>query len=214
MIKLDPLKPYITKRVNGITPEIDQAFQSIGVDCCLKLVEASQRIFDLIFPISAKFHLVIFCVFDTAAILCSALIHDKARSLPQRHQVVQAIETALTMLEQSGLITKIGAMSYKIISTLVAALPLSSQERQVLSIIPPLRQPEHPNQPLSDTMIASDSFSDNTSSNTNATTFPSTEITEPVAYTYSPLLEIGTFHRNPHFNQLALVTLMEWTLAN
>jgi hypothetical protein len=144
MIKLDLLKPYIIKRVNGITPEIDQAFQSIGVDCCLKLMEASQRIFDLIFPITAKFHLVIFCVFDTAAILCSALIHDKARSLPQRHQVVQAIETALTMLEQFSLITKIGAMSYKIISTLVAALPLSSQERHVLSIIPPLRQPEHP----------------------------------------------------------------------
>jgi hypothetical protein len=126
MIKLDPLKPYITKRVNGFTPEINQAFQTIGIDCCLKLMEASQRIFDVVFPISAKFHLVIFCIFDTAAILCSALIHDKARSLPQRHQVIKAIDTALTMLEQFSLITETGAISYKIISTLVAALPISS----------------------------------------------------------------------------------------
>jgi hypothetical protein len=207
MIKLGPLKPYITKIVNGITPEIDQAFQSIGVDCCLKLMEASQRIFDLIFPISAKFHLVIFCIFDTAAILCSALIHDKARSLPQRHQVVKAIETALTMLEQFSLITNTGAMSYKIISTLVAGLPLSSQERQVLSSIPPLRQPEHPNQPLPETMVASDSFSDSTSSNTNMTTFPSTEITEPAAYTYTPTVGNWHFPQDPTFQSTSLSDL-------
>lgn len=209
MIKLDPLKPYITKRVNGVAPEIDQAFQSMGVDCCLKLMEASQRMFDLLFPISAKFHLVIFCVFDTAAILCSALIHDKARSLPQRRQVVKAIETALTMLEQFSLVTKIGAMSYKIISTLVAALPLSSHERQVLPIISPLRQPGQTNQPLPDTLAASDILSGSNSSNTDAATFPSTEITEPAAYTSMSTIGNRQFPQDPTFPSTSLSELDE-----
>lgn len=207
MIKLDPLKPYITKRVNEFTPEINQAFQTVGIDCCLKLMEVSQKIFDVIFPISAKFHLVIFCIFDTAVILCSALIHDKARSLPQRHQVIKAIDTALTMLEQFSLITETGAMSYKIISTLVAALPISSQERQALSVVPPLKQSEHPNEPLSEPLVASDSFSDSGSSNTNATTFPSTEKTKPAAYTHTSTGGNWQVPEDPIFQSISLSDL-------
>ncbi|KAL2009930.1 hypothetical protein VTN00DRAFT_5737 [Thermoascus crustaceus] len=100
-----------------------------AVDRSLKLMDASRRLFECIFPATADFHFAIFLIFDTAAFLCSAIIHDNNRSLPQRGKVVEAIGLGVGMMERLRQLTKNGAICYAILSKLVANLSLSSEER-------------------------------------------------------------------------------------
>ncbi|OCL03858.1 hypothetical protein AOQ84DRAFT_442453 [Glonium stellatum] len=139
MIKLHPLKPYLTKRADLNVPGIPENFRVAGIDCCLKLLSVSRQLFDLEFPLNAKFHMAVFCIFDTAAILCSAIIHDSRGCLPQRSDVLKAIIVALDILQQLSHTTKTGEMSYSFLSKLVTALPLSQEERSLSDSKPPKR---------------------------------------------------------------------------
>lgn len=108
------------------------------------------------------------------------------------------------MLQQFSLITKTGELSYKIISTLVAALPLSTQERRVFSMILVISQAEQTNQPLRETLVASDSFSGSTSNNSDRTAAPSTETIEPVANPSTFTLGNCEFPQDPIFHATSL----------
>lgn len=144
MMKLDPLKPYLVKKVNIATPCVENDLRALGVDCSLKLIGAARKVFDLLFPDNEKSHYVVFyvvfCAFDTAAILCSALIHDNTCTLPQRQNIREAIDEALFILEKLSDFVKIAAMSYNILSRLVVALPKSSP----ITTLSSLESPETP----------------------------------------------------------------------
>lgn len=126
---LSPLKPYLTARIDPGMSDIERSLRPTAVSCSLKLMGASRRLFDCIFPFNPKFHFVVFLIFDTAAFLCSAVIHDYSRSLPQRDNVVEAIGMGLNMIEQVRHITKTGTICYAILTKLVANLSVSSLER-------------------------------------------------------------------------------------
>ncbi|KIW93201.1 uncharacterized protein Z519_05806 [Cladophialophora bantiana CBS 173.52] len=50
-----PLKPYLTKSLPRTeVPNTEAKLPAIGVDCCLKLLDSAQRLFDLLFPTGAK----------------------------------------------------------------------------------------------------------------------------------------------------------------
>ncbi|KAI1526169.1 Fungal-trans domain containing protein [Pyrenophora tritici-repentis] len=110
--KLDFLKPYLTRERRDKITDRDDEFRRKGIDVALDLLKVARKLFDHEFPINAKFHMVVFCVFDTATLLCSAIIHDRDRVLPHREEVVDAIENSLDMLHQLSLTTKLGASSY------------------------------------------------------------------------------------------------------
>ncbi|KAF2662121.1 hypothetical protein K491DRAFT_700446 [Lophiostoma macrostomum CBS 122681] len=127
MTQLDFLKPYLTRSPEDPISSHDDEFRFMGVDLSLRLLEVARALFDHEFPINAKFHLVVFCIFDTATILCSAIIHDQNNSLPRRDEVMDAVEKALDMLHQLSLTTKIGASSYSFLFKLVQATPILSR---------------------------------------------------------------------------------------
>ncbi|KAF2185486.1 hypothetical protein K469DRAFT_575932 [Zopfia rhizophila CBS 207.26] len=127
MTMFDPLKPYLTQAPGTETSHSASYFRNTGVDTGLKLLAAARLLFDHEFPINAKFHFIVFCLFDTAAILCSAIIHDREENLPRRDEVMDAVERSLDMLHQLSLTTKIGALSYKYLFKLVQAAPILSQ---------------------------------------------------------------------------------------
>lgn len=129
MVKLNPLKPYLTKSFNGEFSPQEKRFRELGVDCCLKLLDACHHLYNLEPSYSAKFHLVIFCTFDSATVLCSAILHDKQRDLPQRTQVLEAISSALRTLRILSAHGKPSQMAYHFLAKLVKALPLSYEEQ-------------------------------------------------------------------------------------
>jgi hypothetical protein len=121
--RLDFLKPYLAGDPRDPKNSEDAIFRKFGVELGLELLTVARLLFDHEFPINAKFHMVVFCIFDTATILCSAIIHDVDHVLPHREKVMDAIESALGMLHQLSLTTKLGASSYCFLLKLVNATP-------------------------------------------------------------------------------------------
>lgn len=131
LTQLDFLKPYLTRSPRDVPVSHDSDFRHMGIDLSLKLLQAGRRLFDHEFPINTRFHLAVFAIFDTATILCSAIIHDIDKSLPRRDEVMDAIDGALDMLHQLSLTTKIGASSYSFLSKLVLATPELSRHAPI-----------------------------------------------------------------------------------
>ncbi|KAF2872342.1 hypothetical protein BDV95DRAFT_491779 [Massariosphaeria phaeospora] len=127
---LDFMKTYLTRDPRQLTSPNDCEFRKLGVELALKQLVVSRRLFDHEFPINAKFHLVVFSLFDTATILCSAIIHDVDKTLPHREEIMDAIDTTLDMLHQLSLTTKIGASSYRFLLHLVQAAPALAKHKK------------------------------------------------------------------------------------
>jgi hypothetical protein len=120
---LDFLKPYLTRDRNDKLTDNDDEFRKRGINIALRLLGVARNLFDHEFPINAKFHMVVFSIFDTATLLCSAIIHNHDHALPQRQEVMDVIESSLGMLHQLSLTTKLGASSYNFLYKLVQATP-------------------------------------------------------------------------------------------
>lgn len=127
MTMLLPFKAFLAKSYTAQSSEKDKAHRATAVDISLRLMEASQRLFDHVLPLNAKFHVVTFLIFDTAAYLCAAMIHDKGHSLPQRERVTQAIALACSLMERLATVTKTGAFCYPVLMKLAKSLPTSSK---------------------------------------------------------------------------------------
>ncbi|KAF2127446.1 hypothetical protein P153DRAFT_377670 [Dothidotthia symphoricarpi CBS 119687] len=117
------LKPYLTRTRDETTTDQDDEFRRMGVNIALLALGVAQELFNYEFPINAKFHMVVFSIFDTATILCSAIIHDRGCVLPRRDDIMNIIESSLDMLYQLSLTTKLGAASYNFLYKLVQATP-------------------------------------------------------------------------------------------
>ncbi|KAJ5314254.1 uncharacterized protein N7443_001138 [Penicillium atrosanguineum] len=122
MMMLLPFKSYLTRTFNSESTEVDRGRRVTAIDIALHLMEVSRLLFDHIFPLNAKFHLITFLIFDTAAFLCSAMIHDKDRTLPRCDNVIQAIGLACTLMEKLAPITKTAAICYPVLSRLAKSL--------------------------------------------------------------------------------------------
>lgn len=130
--KLDFLKPFLTRARDDKKTDQDDEFRAMGVKLALDVLEVARRLFDHEFPINAKFHMVVFSIFDTSTILCSAIIHDKEHYLARRGEVVDAINGSLDRLHQLSLSTKLGASSYAFLYKLVQShAELSNGNREV-----------------------------------------------------------------------------------
>jgi hypothetical protein len=127
MTMLVPFKAFLTKTFDSQSSETDRELRSTAVDIAVHLMDVSHRLFDHVYPLNAKFHLVTFLIFDTAAFLCSAMIHDKDRSLPQRDNIIQKISLACSLMQKLAQVTKTGAICYPVLVRLAKSLSSSSK---------------------------------------------------------------------------------------
>ncbi|KAL6158368.1 hypothetical protein ACJQWK_03872 [Exserohilum turcicum] len=128
---LDFFKIYLTRERSDKLTDRDDEFRKKGVVIALRLLKDAHKLFEHEFPINAKFHMVVFCIFDTSTVLCSAMIHDREHMLPHREKIVNIIDTSLNMLHQLSLTSKLGATSYIFLSKLVQATPTLSRHAPV-----------------------------------------------------------------------------------
>lgn len=103
----------------------------MGIDIALRLLKVARDLFDHDFPINARFHMIVFSIFDTATLLCSAIIHDQDHVLPHREEVMDVIASALDMLHELSHITKLGSSSYNFLHKLVQATPELSRNSPI-----------------------------------------------------------------------------------
>lgn len=116
----------LTKTFDGQGEEPDMALCKTAVDIDIPLIDLSHQLFEHVYLINAKFHLATFLVFDTAAFLCSAMIYDKNRSLPQRETIIQNIGLARSLMQKLAQVTKTGAICYPALVRLAKSVSTSS----------------------------------------------------------------------------------------
>lgn len=112
---MDPIRPYLARRMTRDSPKDQQMIRQQGVDYTLKLMERLQAFFEHLYPHDAKFHFVLFSIFDTAAVICSALMHDEDKSLYRRQDMILCMEEAISMLKRLVNVTKTAKTSYEIL---------------------------------------------------------------------------------------------------
>ncbi|KAM3528954.1 hypothetical protein NHJ13051_002100 [Beauveria bassiana] len=115
---IDPLRAYMARRMTANSHPDDLRIRDQGIIYTMKLMSALTAFFDFLYPKDAKFHWARFSIFDTAAVLCSAILHDEDHCIPNRHEILIAIESARSMLERLALETRTAKTSFEILSKL------------------------------------------------------------------------------------------------
>ncbi|WAO83982.1 Zn(2)-C6 fungal-type domain-containing protein [Fusarium falciforme] len=120
---LDPIRAFLARPFTIRSSEAELQIRSDGIDYCLELMVSLRGFFDHVYPRDAKFHFVLFCIFDTSTVLCSAVLHDEHHTLPRRDDVFKAIDEAHAMLQRLRMVTKSAKTSYGILTRIVQRLP-------------------------------------------------------------------------------------------
>ncbi|KAH6983340.1 hypothetical protein BKA56DRAFT_655843 [Ilyonectria sp. MPI-CAGE-AT-0026] len=118
-IALGPFRGYMAKRMTKDTPEIELKFRRDGIAYALKLMDSVQRFFQYVWARDSTFHFVPFCIFDTAALLCSAVLHDQDGKLARQDNIIDAVDIALITLRQLRTATDTAKTPYDVLRRLV-----------------------------------------------------------------------------------------------
>ncbi|RAK97109.1 uncharacterized protein BO80DRAFT_428451 [Aspergillus ibericus CBS 121593] len=149
MVMFMPLKQCLTIDADPSKPSLEKSLQPAAVDCATKVMDSARALLAHMLPASGKFHFAPFLIFDTAAFLCSAIIHDRARNLAHRDKALETIGIGLDALEQISQTTKAGATCYSVLARLTGRMPLSPEEKALLSSRTPEGSLEGPQTPPS-----------------------------------------------------------------
>ncbi|KJZ71699.1 hypothetical protein HIM_08896 [Hirsutella minnesotensis 3608] len=134
---LEPIRPYLARPMTANTAPAELQIRSNGIDYCLRLMSALYAFFNHVYPRDAKYHYVLFCIFDLAAILCSTVMHDEDKSTPRRDEILGAIDGAVAMLRRLNDATKMAKASYDVL------LRVSQRVIQSCTSPPPDSAPNH-----------------------------------------------------------------------
>ncbi|KAG6001197.1 hypothetical protein E4U21_004618 [Claviceps maximensis] len=120
---LEPFRAYLTKPLSKHSPSDEVKIRSDGINYALRLIKSLHDFFDHVYPRDANFHFVLFCIFDTAAVLCSALMHDQDCSIPHQNDIFGEIDKAVAMLKRLNTVTKTARTSYEVLVKVAQRIP-------------------------------------------------------------------------------------------
>ncbi|OAQ90877.1 fungal specific transcription factor [Purpureocillium lilacinum] len=123
LLILNPIRHYMVKSYSWDSPPEELQVRAVGIDYSLKLMKTLRSWVDRIYNRDGRLHFVIFSIFDTAAILCTAIIKDHERTISNREAIVDAVTDAVAMLQQLNSISKTSKTSYDLLERLVRRLP-------------------------------------------------------------------------------------------
>ncbi|KAJ6782043.1 hypothetical protein PWT90_03861 [Aphanocladium album] len=115
---LDPLRAYMARRMTANSPPDDLRIREDAISYTLKLMSTLSEFFDFLYPKDAKFHWALFSIFDTAAVLCSVILHDEDHYISRRQEIIMSINSARSMLERLAAETRTAKTSSEILSRL------------------------------------------------------------------------------------------------
>ncbi|KAH7225221.1 trascription factor [Fusarium oxysporum] len=116
---LDPLRVRLATSIDTKTAsKIEFQIRTDGIDYALKLMAVLRGFFNHVWPRDAKFHFVIFSIFDTSALYSSILVHDEDGSVPKRQEMLDSFDMAVDMIKHLRTIAPNFQLYYKILHRL------------------------------------------------------------------------------------------------
>lgn len=130
LLILNPIRHYMVKSYTSDSPPEELSIRATGVFYSLKLMTTLRRWVDKIYNRDGRLHFIVFSIFDTAAILCTAIIKDSDHMMEGRDGILYAIDDAVAMLRCLNQISKTSKTSYDLLERLVRRLPSPTASRQ------------------------------------------------------------------------------------
>lgn len=97
---LSPIRHFLATRITPETPQDILQIRQSGVNYALNLMQALHNFHSHVWPHDAKYHLVLFRIFDTTAVLASIIIHDHEGTVELRQDILAAITNAFNMMKR------------------------------------------------------------------------------------------------------------------
>ncbi|KAG6016042.1 hypothetical protein E4U43_004305 [Claviceps pusilla] len=123
LLILNPIRHYMVKQYTWESPLDELKIREVGIWYSLKLMKTLRLWVDKVYNRDGRLHFIIFSIFDTAAMLCTALLKDNERTITNRQEILLAIGDAVDMLKKLNTISKTSKTSYDILERLVMRLP-------------------------------------------------------------------------------------------
>lgn len=124
---LDPMRAFLAKPMSRAAPAAELQIRTDGVNYALNLMKALYGFFNHVYPRDPKYHFVLFAIFDTSAVLCSALLHDRDASIARREDMTAAIQSSIRMLQRLSWYLKSAKMSHQVLSRLAQKVLKASE---------------------------------------------------------------------------------------
>lgn len=101
MARLTPLKRVLTASSNATTHQQSRSMdlKRLSVRLCIECMDMGLALHRAVHPLRGNFHFVIFVLFDTATVMCSAILHDSGNDLPERPALLKKAHEALHALD-------------------------------------------------------------------------------------------------------------------
>ncbi|GAB0135631.1 hypothetical protein EsDP_00003962 [Epichloe bromicola] len=135
LLILNPIRHYMVKQYTWESPHDELKIRDVGIWYSLKLMKTLRLWVDKVYNRDGRLHFIVFSIFDTAAMLCTAVLKDTEQTIVNRQQILPAIGDAVDMLRKLNTISKTSKTSYDILERLVRRLPenvpRNGSERQV-----------------------------------------------------------------------------------
>lgn len=119
----NPIRSYMVKAYTWESPHEDMEIRNVGVYYSLVLIQTLRKWVDRISSRDGRLHFIIFSIFDTAAMLCTAMIKDDAKTLPRGEEIVTSISHSNIMLTKLISVSKTAKVSRDILNRLSRKLP-------------------------------------------------------------------------------------------
>lgn len=127
LMVLNPIRTYMAKSFNKSSPADELKIREDGVYYSIRNLETTTQWTQYASHRDGRYHFIIFSLFDTASVLCAAIIKDEDLSIPRRDECLAGIENAVATLRRINSLSKTAKTSYDILTRLVRRLPRSSQ---------------------------------------------------------------------------------------
>lgn len=123
LLILNPIRHYMVKQYTWDSPADELEIRAVGIWYSLKLMETMRQWVEKVYNRDGRLHFIIFSIFDTAAILCTAIMKDNEHLLTNNGEILISIGQALEMLRKLNRISKTSKTSFDILERLVKRLP-------------------------------------------------------------------------------------------
>lgn len=122
LLILNPIRHYMVKSYTKDSPPDELRCRADGLFFSLILLKTQRKWVDKINGRDGRLHFIVFSIFDTAAILCTALVKDHANTIENKGEVLHAIAESTAMLKALVNISETAKMSHDILYRLTKKL--------------------------------------------------------------------------------------------
>lgn len=120
---LNPMRTYMSQPFSQSTPDDKQAIRSDAIYYSLRNLNTTGKWAEMASHRDGRFHFIIFSLFDTAAVLSTALIKDQDGTIPCRDEITEAVDNAVVILRRLKALSKTAKTSHDILVRMIQRIP-------------------------------------------------------------------------------------------